>query len=625
MDINILKVKGFNALIYAFVVVQLALLIGIVTLLISVMSEGFATIDTVISSVLLFMLGLPLFIMLYRSSQDPVMRVILRGLIYSYALLSASGIIWYVIAGAFGIVWLVSVAKILMVTSYVPISLALYTIYSASKARLSGNLKTLVTYICVVSILVITFFSIVNSGGGDWFATGIYVSSIFMDILILALVVMLVLIYAPTRLRYTFSALFVYTTLSFIGDFLSLARSLQTFNVPVAPEVFYSAMLLFAVAAAFLYLFLKDVSSTTVEEVNKRLHDTRHAMDDLILQMPYAACVFSTEGDAVMVNDPFLKIFGKGRDDIVGKFNLFKHSELLNCDMGRKIPLLKKGDSIAIEKADVQFRGGRRAYISMKLFPTFCQDGAVSGYISICEDVTARVRADEELKHAKELGELYIDLMGHDINNMNQVGMGYLELALDTLGAGDDKKPLLLKPLEAMRNSSRLIENVKKLRRANEGDMYLRPVDLDKLIKDVIAEHGQAPGREVAISYEPADNAMVMANELLKDVFVNLVSNAIKHSSGTVHIDIRREATEAGGRRLYRITLEDDGPGIPQELKPVVFDRILRSRARIGGNGIGLYLVKTLIDNFGGSIAVEDRMPGELNRGTRFIVILPAA
>ncbi len=625
MDINILKVKGFNALIYVFVVVQLTLLIGIVTLLISLMSRGFATVETVVSAVLLFMLGLPLFVMLYRSNRDPVMGVILRGLIYSYALLSASGIIWYVIAGTFGMQWLVSVAKVIMVISYAPLSIALYTIYSANNARLSGNLKALVTYICIMSIIVITYFSAVSSEGGSWFDIAIYVSSIIMDILVLSLVALLILIYAPTRLRYVFAALFTYTTLSFMGDFLSLMRSLRAFSVPVAPEAFYSAMLLFAVVAAFLYLFVRDVSSTTVEEVNKRLHDTRHAMDDLILQMPYAACVFSTAGDAVMVNDPFLKIFGRERGDIVGKFNLFKHSEALNCEMGGRIPLLKQGETIAIEKADVLFRGGRRAYLSMKIFPTFCQDGAVSGYISICEDVTARVRADEELKHAKELGELYIDLMGHDINNMNQVGIGYLELALDMLGAGDDKKPLLLKPLEAMKNSSRLIENVKKLRRADEGDMYLRPVDLDGLIKDVIAEHGQVPGREVAIGYESSDNAMVMANELLKDVFVNLVSNAIKHSSGAVHITIRKEALEADGRRFYRITLEDDGPGIPEELKPVIFDRILRSRARIGGNGIGLYLVKTLIDNFGGTIAVEDSMPGELNKGTRFIVTLPAA
>ncbi len=625
MDIDILRVKGFNVLIYIFVIVQLALLIGIVTLLISIMSRGFATVDTVVSAVLLFMLGLPLVILLYRSNQDPVVKVVFRGLIYSYALLSVSGIVWYVIAGTLGAQWLVSLAKLIMVISYVPISYALYTIYSANKARLSGGVTMLVAYIGIVSTIAISYFSIVSTGGVSWYDTAIYISSMFMDILVLALAAMLVLIYAPTKLRYLFSGIFVYTALSFTGDFLSLMRSLRTFSIPVAPEVFYDAMLLFAVASSFMFIFLKDLSSTTVEEVNKRLYDTRHAMDDLIRQMPYAACVFSTAGDAVMVNDAFLAVFGEGRQDIVGKFNLFRHAEALNCEMGPKLPLLKKGETVSVDNADIRFRSGRRIYLSIKIFPTFCQDGAISGYISICEDITARVKAGEELKHAKELGELYIDLMGHDINNMNQVGMGFLELAIDTLDVDKDKKALLYKPLESMENSSRLIDNVKKLRRASEGNMYLRPVNLGELLNSVIAEHGQAPGRDVSIRYEAADGAVVLANELLKDVFVNLIGNAIKHSSGAVNIRIGQEAFEADGRRYYRIVLEDDGPGIPEELKPAIFDRILRGRARTGGNGLGLYLVKTLIDSYGGSIAVEDCQPGALKRGTRFIITLPAA
>jgi signal transduction histidine kinase len=112
----------------------------------------------------------------------------------------------------------------------------------------------------------------------------------------------------------------------------------------------------------------------------------------------------------------------------------------------------------------------------------------------------------------------------------------------------------------------------------------------------------------------------------LRDVFANLVSNAVRHSNGAaVHINIRQEPVEADGKKYYRVVVEDDGPGIPEDLKPVIFDRMLRRRSGIGGNGIGLYLVKTLVNNFGGSITVEDRTPGEFKKGARFIVTLPAA
>jgi PAS domain S-box-containing protein len=326
-----------------------------------------------------------------------------------------------------------------------------------------------------------------------------------------------------------------------------------------------------------------------------------------------------------MVNDPFLKVFGVYREDIPGKFNLFKYAGFLQCDLNDKIALLQKGETIVIDKARVEFQDGRTTYLSFKIFPTFSQDNTISSYISICEDITARVRADEELKQAKALSELYLDLMGHDINNMNQIGIGYLEIALSTIDVGDDNKRLLAKPMESMMNSSRLIDNVKKLRRANDSDMHLRPVDLDKLLKEVVAEHGQAPGKEVSIRYDGGD-AMVKANELLKDVFANLVSNAVRHSNGeAIHINIRQGPVEEDGKKYYRVVVEDDGPGIPEGLKPVIFDRILRRRAGVGGNGIGLYLVKMLVNNFSGSIVVEDRAPGEFKKGARFIVTLPAA
>jgi PAS domain S-box-containing protein len=552
------------------------------------------------------------------------MKAVFLGLILSYSLLSISGITWYILAATFNSQWLISVAKVIMLLSYLPISYALLRVFIEERKKLTRNVKTFITFIGLAAAITIVYFSAVNAVSGNWFDISVYISSTVLDIFLLSLAVSLVLIYAPTQMRYIFSIIFVYVFLSFLGDISSLVEYLGIYSVPIEPEFFYDTMLLFAVVAFLIYSFFREVSTTTVEEVSKRLSDTRHAMDDLIRQMPDAACVFSPSGEVVTTNEPFLKTFGVGSDDVMGKFNLFDHFFSQQCEVSQKLPRLKKGETIVMDRAEILFKGGRLAYLSFKIFPTFSQDGAISSYISICEDVTARVKADEELKRAKELVELYIDLMGHDINNMNQVGVGYLEIAMNTLELEEDKKKLLAKPLEAMINSSRLIDNVKKLRRANDGDMHLRPIDLNKLLKDVIAEYGQAPGKEVSIRYDSGD-AMVNANELLKDVFANLVSNAIKHTPGAVHINIKQDTIETDGKKYYRVLVEDDGPGIPEELKPIIFDRILRHRTRGGGTGIGLYLAKTLIDNFGGSIAVEDRMPGELKKGTRFIITLPAA
>jgi signal transduction histidine kinase len=625
MDFNVLKVKGFNLSLYILICVQFALLTGIAILLIAIMARGFADIDTVASAVLLFMLGIPVLILLYSSSNDRVMRTILFGQILSFIILSVSGIIWYIIAGTFNLQWLVSIAKLIMIISYLPLTFALFKVYADKVKKLARNVRALVWFIGVGSAIIIAYFSIANAGSGNVFNVGIYTFSTLFDVLILTLVIQLIFIYAPTQIRYLLSIIFIYSALSFIGDFLNLVKSVNVFIISIDPSIFYDTMLLFAVGAFLIYSLFREVSMTTVEEVNKKLDDTRHIMEDIIMQFPLGICIFSMNGDAVLGNDRFFSTFNRDRSVIIGKFNIFKHIDRINSQALNPVSRVLKGETITIDRAQVLLDKDNIRYLSFKIFPTHDSEGSLSSIVAICEDVSSRVKAEEELKQAKELVELYIDLMGHDINNMNQIGMGFLEIALDTINLDDKDRMFLVKPLDAMKNSSRLIDNVKKLRRANADDPGLGPVDLVKVMEEVVGEHSQAPGREVTIENEIGNSAYVYANQLLKDVFLNLVNNAIKHSRGPIEILIRGELFEKNGKKYYRVVVEDDGPGISDELKPIIFDRLQRGRNKIGGSGIGLYLVKTLVENYGGTITVEDRIPGQRQNGSRFIVILPAA
>ncbi len=84
-------------------------------------------------------------------------------------------------------------------------------------------------------------------------------------------------------------------------------------------------------------------------------------------------------------------------------------------------------------------------------------------------DITDRKRAEEELKEAKAQAELYLDLMGHDINNMNQIAMGFLEIAIESFPLKDEERKFLEKPLDTLKNSAMLIENVRKLQKLEAG------------------------------------------------------------------------------------------------------------------------------------------------------------
>jgi signal transduction histidine kinase len=90
-------------------------------------------------------------------------------------------------------------------------------------------------------------------------------------------------------------------------------------------------------------------------------------------------------------------------------------------------------------------------------------------------------------------------------------------------------------------------------------------------------------------------------------------------------VAIRLEKTSADGRKYCHVSVEDNGPGIPDDMKQAVFGRMRRGDTKARGSGLGLYLVKTLVESYGGRVWVEDRVPGDRSKGCRFVVLLPVA
>jgi signal transduction histidine kinase len=185
-------------------------------------------------------------------------------------------------------------------------------------------------------------------------------------------------------------------------------------------------------------------------------------------------------------------------------------------------------------------------------------------------------------------------------------------------------REMLLKPKSAFENSSKLIDNVKKLQKARSGKYPEREMDIGQVLGKVRDHYSKQYGLNVTINYLMSSGYRVNANELLYDLFSNLVENAIKHAKAHPMIDINVEPARENGRDYYRVTIDDQGPGIPDELKAVIFERKLTGDIKSKGSGIGLYMVKTLVDIYGGRVWVEDRVQGDRTKGARFVVMLPA-
>ena len=154
-----------------------------------------------------------------------------------------------------------------------------------------------------------------------------------------------------------------------------------------------------------------------------------------------------------------------------------------------------------------------------------------------------------------------------------------------------------------------------------------KPTDLQKIFREIEATNFHSDDRDVMINIQYVSDYLVQANELLKDVFINLISNAIKHSPAEkpLIVNLKVETVNENGQKYYQCMVEDNGPGIPDELKSILFYRFQRGTTKAHGKGLGLYIVRTLVDDFDGKVWVEDRIQGDHSKGAKFVVMLPVA
>ena len=202
----------------------------------------------------------------------------------------------------------------------------------------------------------------------------------------------------------------------------------------------------------------------------------------------------------------------------------------------------------------------------------------------------------EDIERERKRVKLLNKLMRHDILNDLSAVLGYLEIYRDS------RDPEILDKIEMrIKNSINLIKSTRVVEKRPE----LKPVRLKDVILSEISGYGNAEIR----CYVP--DIEVLADELLTSVFRNLIINAI------IHNDEKIPRIEISARKLngwVEIRVADNGPGIKD--KEEVFKEGFGKHT-----GLGLYLVKTIVEGYGGKVWIEDNKP----KGSVFVIRLKAA
>ncbi len=235
----------------------------------------------------------------------------------------------------------------------------------------------------------------------------------------------------------------------------------------------------------------------------------------------------------------------------------------------------------------------------------------------------------ENVSNDRRKIELLVDLIGHDINNYAQAVSGFIELGLARPGLPEASRKNLSKALEQVWNLNKLVNNVKLYAKVEStGGRDLRPLDLVTVVKDGFdAAASYLPNKEVKLNFEDLSHTKFsMMNDLAKDIFLNIFSNAIKFDRhDEVVVDVKIEETLEDKRHLWTVSIADRGPGVEDALKKDIFTRFTQTSGGAGSSGLGLHIAKTLVDSYKGNIWVEDRVKGDRSKGSVFKVSLPKA
>jgi signal transduction histidine kinase len=228
-------------------------------------------------------------------------------------------------------------------------------------------------------------------------------------------------------------------------------------------------------------------------------------------------------------------------------------------------------------------------------------------------------RAETESMLARQ--RQFVADASHELRTPLTSVLANLELLADRSDSGQLSGDLGEAARSALRSSQRmrrLVADLLLLARTDVGRVVPRqPCDLAQIVVEAAGELGPVSGEhEISLDVHPA--IVEASRDELHRLTINLLENSLRHTPAGTEIHISTATTPDG---QVELVVEDNGPGVPPELVPTLFERFVRGAGDRGGSfGLGLAIVRAVADSHGGSVTLER---GE-REGARFVVRLPA-
>jgi two-component system cell cycle sensor histidine kinase/response regulator CckA len=331
------------------------------------------------------------------------------------------------------------------------------------------------------------------------------------------------------------------------------------------------------------------------------------------------------ERETVFVNDAFATLHGAPREQWLGK----PPSLLARDDAQESLLRLQEAiRNVAPAAGTVQLPGTAEARFDAVTLSTVAdRAGNITHLLAIHSDVTRQRSAELalEVSQRMELMGRLTAAIAHDFNNVLGAIVAFAELARDGV-QNDVARQDIDEILAAARSGAALTRKLLEFPRANDGDRTAT-ADLGVVLPAfrAVLDRVAGPRIKVAVDLDAVALVATIDAHSLEQVLLNLVTNARDAMPTGGHITIGARRPAAGTSSLavdaVRITVADDGQGMPEDVRVRSFEPLFTTKPRGKGTGLGLATCKMLIERAGGAIDLVS----ELGKGTTFTIDLPLA
>jgi PAS domain S-box-containing protein len=354
-------------------------------------------------------------------------------------------------------------------------------------------------------------------------------------------------------------------------------------------------------------------------EKAEELRGLKEYNENILESLDSGIVVLDLEGRVVRWNRAMEGLYGRARAEVLGQpLDAVFPEAFLEALRGSLV--LGGHDQIAnVYKLHLPAADGRSQMVNLAVAPFQAAPGERCGTILILDDITARIRLEEQLQHAEKMASVGLLAAGvaHEVNTPLAGISSYTQLLRGQLEESDPRQQVLEKIEKQSFRAAKIINGLLNFSRSSGTEF--EQVDVNKVLADVLAlvEH-QLDGSRIRVRRELAEHVPpVRGNEnRIQQVFFNLILNARDAMPSGGWLTLRTHADE----ETVVVEVGDTGHGIRREHIRRIYDPFFTTKGIGKGTGLGLSVSYGIVQEHGGAIFVESD-PGQ---GTTFQVALPA-